>query len=39
MNSVLLNPNKYYYGFSVVYYFNYAYLAIEKFIGKLTSEF
>jgi len=39
MNTALLNPNKYYYSFSVVYYFYYAYLAIEKFIGKLTSEF
>lgn len=41
MNLCLLNSNKFYFGFSfsVVFYFGYAYLAIEKFIEKLKSEF
>lgn len=37
MNTNLFNLNKYY-SFGVAYYFGYAYLAIEKFIKKLTSE-
>ncbi len=39
MNVTLLNSNKYYFSFRVVFYFGYAYLAIEKFIEKLKSEF
>lgn len=37
MNTTLINSNKYY-SFSVACYYGYAYLAIEKFIKKLTSE-
>lgn len=39
MNSILANSNKYYYGVSVAYYYGYAYLAVEKFIENLTSEY
>ena len=39
MNLCLLNSNKLYFSFSVVFYFGYAYLAIEKFVDKLKSEF
>ena len=38
MNVSLMNTSKYFFNYSVVYYFGYAYLAIEKFIKKLTSE-
>lgn len=39
MNLIFLNASKYYFSFSVVYCFGYAYLAIEKFIENLKSEF
>ena len=39
MNLCLLNSNNFNFSFSVVIYFGYAYLAIEKFIEKLKSEF
>lgn len=39
MNLTLLNSSKYYYSFSAVFYFGYAYIAVGKFIEKLKSEF
>ncbi len=39
MNLNFLNPSKFYFSFSVVFYFGYAYLAIEKFIEKLRVSF
>jgi hypothetical protein len=39
MNLNFLNSNKYYFSFSVVFYFGYAYFAIGNFIEKLKSEF
>ena len=39
MNLNLLNSSKLYFSFSVVFYFGYAYVAIEKFIEELKCEF
>lgn len=35
MNSALSCASKYFYNFSVAYYFSYAYFAIEKFLVRV----
>ena len=39
MNLTLFGSAKYYFSFGVVFYFGYAYVAVEKFFEKLKSEF
>ena len=39
MNMALSNAGKYFFCFSVVFYFGYAYFAFEKFMDKFKSEF
>ncbi len=39
MNMALSTVGKYFFNFSVVFYFGYAYFAFGKFMEKLKSEF